>query len=271
MRVVSWNMGMSMDAYADVHERAWHFLVALDPDIALLQECRPPDWIREWYTLHSGPFQLWVSAVLSKGLSVRPIVPDAGTLLAAFNGYLATAALDLPDGQELVVASVHATAKEAFPSMLAGLDADEIRRPSVDVPWMNDVAYLALKGLVAEKRFIVGGDWNIARLFDDVYGAKMGGREFFDRAAEDGWVECQWKLHGAETQTWLRDGDRPYQLDHIFCDAELGRRLIKCEAHAEEVDRLALSDHAPLVVDFDLAVDAPPAPQQPATAGAATG
>ncbi len=41
-RVVSWNMGRAMDSYADVHERAWHFLASLGADIALVQEVIRP-------------------------------------------------------------------------------------------------------------------------------------------------------------------------------------------------------------------------------------
>jgi hypothetical protein len=39
-------MGRAMDAFADVHERAWHFLMSLGPDLALVQEAILPDWIR---------------------------------------------------------------------------------------------------------------------------------------------------------------------------------------------------------------------------------
>jgi hypothetical protein len=43
LRVVSWNLGGTF--FAAQRERAWHYLCALDPDIALLQEARPPEWI----------------------------------------------------------------------------------------------------------------------------------------------------------------------------------------------------------------------------------
>jgi hypothetical protein len=57
------------------HERAWEFLREADPDVALLQEVRPPDWARE----HWGPFLIapigpgtaWGSAIVSR-------IPGAG-------------------------------------------------------------------------------------------------------------------------------------------------------------------------------------------------
>jgi hypothetical protein len=46
MKVVTWNMGYW--GHASAHDAAWHWLLdELSPDIALLQECRPPDWVSE--------------------------------------------------------------------------------------------------------------------------------------------------------------------------------------------------------------------------------
>jgi hypothetical protein len=48
MRIVTWNMDYWQ--HHAVHAEAWHWLLdELDPDLALLQECVPPDWVRERY------------------------------------------------------------------------------------------------------------------------------------------------------------------------------------------------------------------------------
>ena len=31
----------------ELHERAWHWIAEIDPDLAFLQETRPPEWARE--------------------------------------------------------------------------------------------------------------------------------------------------------------------------------------------------------------------------------
>jgi hypothetical protein len=154
-----------MDGFADVHERAWHFLVSLGADIALVQEAIPPDWIRERWQVHREPSQLaWGSAVIvSDGLTMRPIAPAADSVLATFWSYVSTVDVTLPDGTDLLVGSVHATAKAAFPKQLIGLDADAIRRPSVDMPWMNDLAHFGYQQLAKGRSFLIGGDWNISR------------------------------------------------------------------------------------------------------------
>jgi exonuclease III len=135
--------------------------------------------------------------------------------------------------------------------MLVDLDADAVRRPSVDVPWMNDMAHYAYRDMAAGRTFVIGGDWNTSRLFDE--DGTTAGHEFHEQAKADGWVETQWRLHGRETQTWLRRGDRPHQLDHVFCDAQLAGGLVGSRSLADSASFLELSDHAPLIVDFDLA------------------
>ena len=117
---------------------------------------------------------------------MRPVTPTAGSVLAGFGAYLATAEITPPTAPDVLVASVHTTAKPAFARQLAGLDADVIRRPSVDVPWMNDVAHFGYQPLVAGRRFIIGGDWNTSLLFDA--DGTTAGREFYDRAERDGWI-----------------------------------------------------------------------------------
>src|SRR2546423_257451 len=47
IRVISWNMAYWTHATFKTHrnrQRQWAFLVALAPDVALLQECRPGDF-----------------------------------------------------------------------------------------------------------------------------------------------------------------------------------------------------------------------------------
>jgi hypothetical protein len=47
MRILVWNMAAGFGYDPDRHERAWRFLQANNPDVALLQEAVVPGWARE--------------------------------------------------------------------------------------------------------------------------------------------------------------------------------------------------------------------------------
>ena len=52
------------------------------------------------------------------------------------------------------------------------------------------------------------------------------------------------------TRTDRRYPSIPYQTDYLFASAGLASRLTYCEALASD-ERFAISDHAPIVADFD--------------------
>jgi len=251
MRIVSWNMGMNTVGRfkPGTHDRAWHYLLGLGPDIACLQEALPPSWVRNEGTLVQGPVTKWGSAIFSPRFPLdRYRIPNDSPL-NALGSYLAYATALLPDGQEAFIASVHTPAKEATRAQLRPLDSDEVRRPSVSRPWVNDVAFAGLSRLVSSERFIFAGDWNTDRLFDRDGGT--AGVEFFERARAIGWVECS-RDDDSDLQTWFREGDAPYQLDHAFCDPKIGDQRLGIRVAREAAEVLGLSDHAPLVMDFDV-------------------
>jgi hypothetical protein len=125
------------------------------------------------------------------------------------------------------------------------LNADELRglrRPGCsDPPFINDLAFTALVRVFRGRRFVVSGDWNTCRDYS-------GGHEFFARAQSHQWVECH---QGPEEQSYFgRKTSKPYQLDHAFCDSTTGGHLKSCVVHVDAQVR-SLSDHAPLVIDFN--------------------
>ena len=56
----------------------------------------------------------------------------------------------------------------------------------------------------------------------------------------------------------LWEGDRPHMLDHVFCDQGTAKHLVSSRSQVDVVSFLGLSDHAPLVVDFDPSLMAEP-------------
>jgi len=254
VRVISWNMGMAQQSRhkPGLHERAWHYLLGLGPDLAFLQEVLPPTWVRGEGTLVHGAFTQWGSLVFSPRFPLAPFRLPEESNLRALGSYLAFGMAALPDGSEALVASVHAVAREATLVQLGTLDPATVTRPSVGRPRVNDVVFAGLEALVRERRFIIAGDWNTARLFDSSYPGTAGA-EFFARARERGWFECVWVKCREELQTWFRAGNRPYQLDHAFCDPALGDRLQTVRVATDAAKDLGLSDHAPLILDFEVA------------------
>jgi hypothetical protein len=254
MKIVTWNLGAAFGPYVQWHERAWHWLAALDADLAFLQECVPPAWAADRWTIVTLPFQYWASALVAKpSLGLRAIDPGKETLLGRFGSYLATGEIDVAGGSSLLVASIHTRAAEAPGWVTEGHNRSDIARSSVRVPWSNDVAFAGYRSLTAGRRFIIGGDWNTARYHDLEGNPNVEGAEFFSRAVEAGWVELSVDPAGREGRTWYgSDSPRPYQPDHVFADPTTAATLRSQSIEAYPVERLGLSDHAPIVLEFDL-------------------
>ena len=259
MRVVSWNLGYAF-GFKTTHDRAWDWLKAADPDLAMLQEVRPklPEWVEErWTVVRRGP-KYSGSLILAKpDLGLREL-PGEHPRFKGSDAYLATGTVTLPDGTELLVATVHTPVGKATDDELFGYDPEAIRRPrdigpNGDIgPRRNDVAYAYYRDTVRGKRFLVSGDWNIARLWDYQYRKPPTHEvDFFDRAEADGWKECYRLFHPeGEGRTWFRDPEPPYQMDHAFCDPKTAKALRACDIDADPAELLKLSDHAPLIMGF---------------------
>jgi hypothetical protein len=256
MRIVTWNLGAAYGPYVRRHDRAWHWLAALDADLALLQECVPPVWARDRWTILTLPYTHWASALVARlSLALRPIDVGDDTLLGRFGSYLATGEITLADGASLLVASVHARAAEAPEWVTDGHDRVALARSSVGVPWSNDVAFAGYRTLAEGRPFVIGGDWNTARYVDAEGTANVEGTEFFSRAAATGWVELSVDADGREGRTWYGPGSpRPYQPDHVFTDPTIAAALRSQVVEAYPVESLGLSDHAPIVLELDLTV-----------------
>jgi endonuclease/exonuclease/phosphatase family metal-dependent hydrolase len=127
-----------------------------------------------------------------------------------------------------------------------------LRRRGCELACYCDLTAHALKPWVGD-RFIVSGDWNTARLFDEMYPGKWpeAGPDFFAATASWGWSESLRKFHQHEIRTYLDPESAPYELDHLFTDDRLNAALTRCDVIEEPALR-ELSDHAPLIAEIDL-------------------
>lgn len=269
MRITTFNLGGANVPGKRSHEqqqRSWHWLAAHGVNLAFVQEAEHtaiPRWAGERWSIvlgqigEHGKSGHWGSAIVadpSFNLRAREDLVAADPWLTLLYDYIVVGEIDLPDGESALVASVHAVAKPlssfleiARPAAAVFTDDDlaRIAQPT-DVPWVLDVAFHALARNLDSRRFIVGGDWNNARLFDDGQGGEPVAAMFFSRAERYGWCECH---RGPEERTWLNPDHRPLQLDHLFADRESASRVSACFA-ANGWPAAELSDHAPLVADL---------------------
>jgi endonuclease/exonuclease/phosphatase family metal-dependent hydrolase len=260
VKVLSWNLGAAYGRWRDdaaLHDRAWHWIASLDPDIALLQETRPPEWACDRWIVETRPYQLFASAILARpGLKVTPAVPTAGSTLDGFGSYLATADLELSEQRSILIASVHTSARLAPEWGHPGFDRTAISRATVGEPWWNDVAFAGYRAIALSRQFLIGGDWNTARYVGGDGGQSVEGAEFFNRAESAGWQEVSLDESGREGRSWFGSSNpQPYQPDHVFADRAIAQSISNFEIVAWPVTMLGLSDHAPLLFDLDLDAD----------------
>lgn len=254
--MLCWNLGAAFGRWRDdptLHERAWHWVASMDPDLALLQEVRPPVWAPGRWDMEMGPFKWFASVVLSRrGLGLRPVTLPDGGVLDRFGSYLATAELEAVGLGTLVVASVHTPAREAPSRSHPGLDPTALARPGTDGPWLNDVAFAGYRALLEGRRFVVGGDWNTSRWVDEHGVADVAGAAFFDRAESAGWVEVSLDSDRREGKSWYGStSPRAHQADHIFTDPNTAEAARSFRIEPWPVAELGLSDHAPLLIEID--------------------
>jgi endonuclease/exonuclease/phosphatase family metal-dependent hydrolase len=254
MKIVSWNIGAGYGRWhedTDLHDRAWRWLDEVEPDLALLQETRPPAWTKDRWSIFHLPYRLFTSAIVARReIEMREINLDQAPTLARFGGYLATVEVAFGDREPLFVASVHTSAKLAPEWGHPTLERAAIARRTVGEPWWNDVAFAGYQQLVKDRRFLVGGDWNTARFVDEAGAPSIEGAEFFDRAARAGWVEVSLDEAGREGRTWYGStSPRPYQPDHVFADEQTARMVTSFHIDSWPAT-LGLSDHAPLVMSL---------------------
>jgi endonuclease/exonuclease/phosphatase family metal-dependent hydrolase len=272
VNVLCWNLGAAAGRWRDergLHDRAWHWIAAVDPDLAFLQETQPPEWARERWEVLTLPHHFWASAILARhGSPLRVVAPPAGGVLDKAGSYHAFAELDLGTGDPLLVASVHTSPKEAPAwGYREHYRREEIARPSVGKAWWNDVAFAGFREFVESRRFLLASDWNTARWVDADGTPEPAGAEFFDRAAAAGWVELSLDVDGREGKTWYGSTNpRTCQLDHVFADAATASMLRSFRIDPYPVEVHGLSDHAPMILELELEVVAPgPVPVEEST------
>jgi endonuclease/exonuclease/phosphatase family metal-dependent hydrolase len=213
MIVVAWNMGRRDN------RATWPYLLnRLAPDLALVQETTPPPEVAG-RVLHAPayPRHSWGSAVYLKEGTAKEL-----PLPSEHRGWLMAAEVELPGGLSLVAVSVHARILHSV-------------RPNLDR------AFESLKPMLAGRSFVLGGDLNLSRNYDRVYGTSHH-TEFLDGLPAQGFFDCLRKFHPEEQRTFWGRTAHDYQNDHMFVSEDLSGHVAACDV----VDRGGFSDHSPL-------------------------
>jgi hypothetical protein len=151
LRLVSWNLAYGKPAGYKTEEnrrRQWALLGALAPDLALLQECRPPDlemhapaWMAGEYrcvgSLQPG-WRLSTSMLVREPMTVGPL--DSTSLATTERRWLehlvgcVAAATVRVGAVEFAVASVHAAGELKVGTAVTLADHERIRVPGSTAP-----------------------------------------------------------------------------------------------------------------------------------------
>lgn len=227
MKILTWNLGYWQ--HSSHHDEAWDYLCNnIKPDLAFLQEVKPPSWIPRHTLLLQEIVRGWGTVIYAPSLTLSK------RDFSLHPGRVVTASVALNTGLSLFVASIHA-------------------------PIINGRVFPHLANIFAEleschdsNSIIVGGDLNSARLAEKVWPGNGHG-PFFERIDRgDCWMDCCRKFHPIEIQTFFRDTCfNPFQDDHIFASCDLENRVKAANVINNELTR-KVSDHIPLVVEIDL-------------------
>lgn len=244
--------------YKANHAQAWREIEALDPDVALLQEVLrvpesiDPSRVERAPRNRAGTFQTVV--YVRRGSLVR-IEPEP-TLSPVVGGQVVLAEVTGLSISPVVVASIHtltgAPEKQAQEAFNALPDSVRGLLPEDRGSWNAAVILRSVAQHTRDRRFVVGGDLNLAWRFDEVQGGKTSywASEQFRALRSEGWRRCHLKFHAGEERTLFRRPDELYQLDHLFADAETYGAATCCDVLQLD-DLQELSDHAPLVLEIE--------------------
>lgn len=227
MKILTWNLGYWLHSLQ--HSVAWNYLYNdIKPDLAFLQEVKPPAWVSRHTLIFEEIKGGWGTAIYSPSLklSKKPFSLYPGRVAA---GYIL-----LSENLSIFVASIHAPIikNRVFPH-LANIFSE-------------------LESNLISNSVIVGGDLNSARLAERVWPGHGHG-PFFERIDKgDTWVDCCRRVNPQELQTYFRKKSaHPFQDDHIFISRDLSDCIKSCNVLDNELTR-SVSDHIPLIAELDL-------------------
>lgn len=258
---------------APASSAAWDLLMEISPDIALLQEVGAlPGFVKEAYThmverplKKNGQQQRFSTAVLVRGaLSPEPLSSAMDWVdaeLKRFRGNLLSCLAEPVNGPAINVVCVYNPAWPIDRTRFHGLDVSAVKLKLDPDVWVGDVLWAGLhhRQFAPGELWLVGGDFNLSESFDWRPRGPRGNKEYLDRMAALGLVECLRRSTGCLTPTFRNtDGQAvKHQLDHLFVTEHLALALVACSTGSQQRVFGHLSDHLPVIADFDFSGQPP--------------
>jgi exonuclease III len=182
-------------------------------------------------------------------------IPWVADELRRFAPNLMAFSVKVGSGASINVACIYAPAWPVSRDRLKDVDVRSVKLAQNPDVWVADLLVAALREQLNENQtqWVLAGDFNSCESFDMWKGGPRGNREWLNRMAALGFTECLRYSQGALTPTFRRPGKEvPHcQIDHFFVSNGLAQRLISCRTgDLERVYSLGLSDHLPIVADF---------------------
>lgn len=238
------------------HDKAWEYLIdELHPDIALVQEARPPaayslDGRLIWHQiLEKGD---WGSGIFSKNYLLREIDFDN-----SYPGALVGAEVILPDDIRMAVFSLYGQLDKKYGDK-TGYATTSVQKMISDLTWIL-IGSSSFKGL--NENLVIGGDFNISVQCDNkqkesksIY--RNAHRLVFERISDFGLRSVfDWSDKEDFKQTLRHTRSKePWQNDYIFLSPVLYGKMSKPEVLNNEKIR-ELSDHNPVLVELDIGLN----------------
>lgn len=237
LSVITWNMD-NWKRSSEQRQLAWDFLTkVIQPDIALLQECVPPEDLSDEYNIlyhEIGGKRNWGSAVLSHGFPIQEVEFDN-----SHPGSVVTA--------DVVMPTLTLTAISIY-----GIFCSHNYTSTTMHRILSDLTPL-LHRERSKRTFLMGGDYNVSPQWDELYNHRDPSHKLvFDRIEDFRLVDCTKKYFGKHVQTnYHARSDFPWQNDYIHVSRKLANMLINCEVLNESLVG-NFSDHMPVLAQFNI-------------------
>lgn len=228
-------------------------------DVALLQETRDPGpwaerywrsiaWVPKYEESRRGR-PLWGSAIVARDLELEGFTPRAESWLGELRG---SAVIARTTASPAWLASVHATARPISGERLARIPLGHTPLAARTGVWETDVISYELRHLFADETFLWGGDLNSAAWMDDFPTFAGGNRRLREIWKEAGSLDLRTRFYAEEQPTYFAPRSRPYQLDHVFADAQTETRVMSWRVNSRvATGPNPYSDHALIIVELE--------------------
>lgn len=256
MKILTWNMAGAGFHKLATHAQAWDWLLKnAEFDVALLQEAIPPDGLENSY--RSALFQKrfpsskikWGNCILSREIAYKEFTPTVDPRWeSAVKG---PSLIAEPIGDEPWLINIHSNANHIPDFKIDEFKAEGALTCHSKRTWEIEVISHELKALLSDKSFVLGGDLNSSLLLDKIY-KRNTNKRLWANLETQGYFDLRLPHSETEQQTFFRKSTHPYQLDHLFSDPETHVRSKSWTVLPRVVEKLQLSDHAPIVVEISL-------------------